>query len=38
MSRWHSVSASAPLWVPGLVLIGLGLVLVGIAARSVRRG
>lgn len=38
MSRWHSWGAAAPLWVPGLAFIALGLVLVAAAAKSVRRG
>lgn len=38
MSRWHSWGAAAPLWVPGLVLIGIGFGLVVAARRSVRRG
>jgi hypothetical protein len=38
MSRWNSWGAASPLWVPGLVLIGLGAALIYGALRSVRHG
>lgn len=38
MNRWHSWGATAPLWVPGLVLVVIGLALVATARRIVRRG
>lgn len=36
-ARWHSWGAAAPLWVPGLVCIVIGLALIEAARRSVHR-
>lgn len=38
MNRWHSWGATAPLWVPGVVLVVIGVCLIAAARRSVRRG
>lgn len=38
MSRWNSWGATSPLWVPGLLLTALGVALVVIAVKQVRRG
>lgn len=38
MGRWNSVGATSPLWGTGVVLVLLGLVLIAVARKELRRG
>lgn len=38
LRSWHSWGQASPLWVPGLILIAVGVALVWAARQSVKRG